>query len=60
VLETLALVEPKAGAASSVGDLEARIASAEHGFHIVITSRTHGSIPTNLWGNSYMVFMDSL
>jgi len=60
VLETLALVQPKAGSATSAGDLQARIASAEHGFHIVLTSRAPGSIPTNLWGNSYMVFMDSL
>ena len=60
VLETLALVEPKAGTASSMADLQARIASAAQGFHIVITNRAHGSIPTNLWGNSYLVFMDSL
>ena len=59
-LETLALAEPKAGTASSMADLQARIASAARGFHIVITSRAHGSIPTNLWGNSYLVFMDSL
>jgi hypothetical protein len=60
VLETLALVEPQAGSAASMTDLEARIASAASGFHIVITSRPHGSIPTHLWGSSYLVFMDSL
>lgn len=60
VLESLALVEPEAGSASSLEDMQARIASAARGFHIVITSRPRGSIPTNLWGNSYMVFMDSL
>ena len=60
VLETLALAEPKAGSAASMADLQARIASAARGFHIVITSRPHGSIPTNLWGNSYLVFMNSL
>jgi uncharacterized protein (DUF58 family) len=60
VLETLALVEPRAGSADSMGDLQARIASAAPGFHIVITSRPRGSIPTNLWGTSYLVFMDSL
>ena len=60
VLETLALVEPKLGAASTTRDLETRIATAAPGFHIIITSRAQGSIPTNLWGNSYMVFMDSL
>jgi uncharacterized protein (DUF58 family) len=63
VLETLALVEPRthdAGAAASTEDLQTRIASAAHGFHIVITSRPRGSIPTNLWGTSYLVFMDAL
>ncbi len=60
VLETLALAAPQAGAASSMGDLQARMASAAPGFHIVITNRTRGSIPTNLWTNSYLVFMDSL
>jgi uncharacterized protein (DUF58 family) len=60
VLERLALVEPKAGAASPMGDLQARLASSAPGFHIVITNRPHGSIPTNVWGNSYLVFMDSL
>ena len=60
VLETLAVVEPKTGAASSMADFEARIASAASGFHIVITSRPRGTIPTNLWGNSYLVFMNSL
>jgi len=60
VLESLALVEPKTDSASSMEDLQARIASAARGFHIVITNRAQGSIPTNLWGNSYLVFMDSL
>jgi len=60
VLESLALVEPQSNTASSIDDLQARIASAARGFHIVITNRAHGSIPTNLWGNSYLVFMDSL
>ncbi|MFZ0961291.1 MAG: DUF58 domain-containing protein [Terriglobia bacterium] len=60
VLEALAQVEPQAGPAAPVADLEARIASAARGFHIIITSRPRGSIPTHLWANSYMVFMDSL
>jgi uncharacterized protein (DUF58 family) len=60
VLENLALIEPKPDSPSAMRDLQARIASAAHGFHIVITSRPRGSIPTNLWGNSYLVFMDSL
>ena len=60
VLEGLALAEPKTLAGASMEDLLARIASAAHGFHIIITNRPRGPIPTNLWGNSYMVFMDSL
>jgi uncharacterized protein (DUF58 family) len=60
VLETLALVEPKTGTVASLGNLQARIASAAPGFHIVITSQPRGSIPTNLWGTSYLVFVDSL
>jgi len=60
VLERLALVEPVAGSDSSLSDLQARIASSESGFRIVITSQPRGSIPTNLWGSSYLVFMDQL
>ena len=60
VLESLALAEPKVNATATMEDLQARIATAAQGFHIVITNRTRGSIPTNLWGNSYLVFMDSL
>jgi len=60
VLENLALVEPEVLGAERASDLEARIASAEPGFHIILTCRPQGSIPTNLWGNSYLVFMDSL
>jgi len=60
VLEMLALIEPDAGPADSLDDLQARIAAAQRGFHIVITNRSRGSIPTNLWGSSYLVFMDSL
>ncbi len=60
VLESLALAEPKVSAKSSMEDLQSRIATAAPGFHIVITNRTRGSIPTNLWGNSYLVFTDSL
>jgi uncharacterized protein (DUF58 family) len=60
VLENLALAEPTRRSGDSIGDLEARIASAARGFHIVLTSRPHGSIPTHLWGSSYLVFMDML
>jgi uncharacterized protein (DUF58 family) len=60
VLEKLALVEPTAGSAASLETLQARIASAAQGFRIVITSQPRGRIPTNLWGSSYLVFVDSL
>lgn len=60
VLETLALVEPKTGPGATMANLQARIASAAPGFHIVITSQPRGAIPTNLWGSSYLVFVDSL
>ena len=57
-LEALALVEAKEGLDPQ--GLLARIASAERGFHIVLTSQPRGSVPTSLWGSSYMVFVDSL
>jgi uncharacterized protein (DUF58 family) len=60
VLETLALTEPKTAPAATMTNLQARIASAAPGFHIIITSQPRGLIPTNLWGSSYLVFVDSL
>jgi Protein of unknown function DUF58 len=57
-LEALALVEPREGL--NPQGLFARIASAERGFHIVLTSQPRGSVPTSLWGSSYLVFIDSL
>lgn len=57
-LEALALVEPEAGLDPQ--GLLGRIASAEPGFHIILTSQPRGSVPTSLWGSSYMVFIDSL
>jgi Protein of unknown function DUF58 len=57
-LESLALVEPKEGL--DPGGLLGRIASAERGFHIILTSQPRGSVPTSLWGSSYLVFIDSL
>jgi hypothetical protein len=59
VLEKLALAEPMTGEAS-IEDLAKRLAAASPGFHIIVTNRPQGSIPTHLWGNSYLVFMDSL
>lgn len=60
VLESLALIEPKAAPDSSADDLLARIASAQRGFNIILTSQPRGSIPTSLWTSSYLVFTDSL
>ncbi len=59
VLESLALAEPKTRD-DSMEDLQKRLASASPGFHIIVTNRAQGSIPTHLWGNSYLVFMDRL
>ncbi len=69
VLETLALIEPQVassarGPHSQLGapanDLLTRIASAPRGFNIILTSRRRGSIPTSLWGCSYIIYMDLL
>jgi uncharacterized protein (DUF58 family) len=60
VLETLALIAPRVGPAAPIDNLLARVASAAGGFHIILTSQPRGSIPTNLWGSSYLVFIDSL
>jgi uncharacterized protein (DUF58 family) len=60
VLETLALIAPRVGPAAPIDNLLARVASAARGFHIILTSQPRGSIPTNLWGSSYLVFIDSL
>jgi len=60
VLETLALIAPRVGPAAPIENLLARVASAAGGFHIILTSQPRGSIPTNLWGSSYLVFIDSL
>jgi len=60
ILESLALVEPKLGPADTQDNPLAGVASAARGFNIVVTSQPRGSIPTHLWGTSYMVFMESL
>jgi uncharacterized protein (DUF58 family) len=60
ILESLALVEPKLGPADAQDSPLARVASAARGFNIIVTSQPRGSIPTHLWGTSYMVFMESL
>ena len=60
VLETLALIAPRVGPAAPIDSLLARVASAAAGFHIILTSQPRGSVPTNLWSSSYLVFIDSL
>jgi hypothetical protein len=60
ILENLALVEPQVGPRASSENLLAWVASAARGFHIILTSQPRGSIPTHLWGSSYLIFMDSL
>jgi uncharacterized protein (DUF58 family) len=57
-LEALALIEPIIGA--SAPSLLSAIASAPRAFNIIITAQPRGSIPTSLWGSSYLIFMDSL
>jgi uncharacterized protein (DUF58 family) len=59
-LEALALVEPRTGILDPRDNPLARVASAARGFNIIVTSQPRGSIPTHLWGTSYLVFMDAL
>ncbi len=58
-LERLALVGPTIGR-DQAGSLLARVGSATGGFNIILTCQPRGSIPTSLWGTSYMIFVDSL
>ena len=60
VLENLALVEPQTKGLAPIDSLLTRVTSAAHGFRIILTSQPRGSIPTNLWGSSYLIFIDSL
>lgn len=59
-LEALALVEPRTGIPDPRDNPLARVGLVARGFNIIVTSQPHGSIPTHLWGSSYLVFMDSL
>jgi uncharacterized protein (DUF58 family) len=58
VLEALALVEPIIGV--SAPSLLSAVASAPRAFNIILTAQPRGSIPTSLWGCSYLIFIDSL
>jgi uncharacterized protein (DUF58 family) len=59
-LEALALVEPRTGLADPRHHRLDRVATAARGFNIIVTAQPRGSVPTHLWGTSYLVFMDSL
>ena len=63
VLETLALIEPRIDSPAPRApsqDLLSQVAAAPGAFNIILTSQPRGSIPTNLWGCSYIIFFDSL
>jgi uncharacterized protein (DUF58 family) len=57
-LEALALIEPILGTSSP--SLLSAIAAEPRAFNIIVTAQPRGSIPTSLWGSSYLVFIDSL
>ncbi len=59
-LEALALVEPRTGIPDPRDNPLARVGSVARGFNIIVTSQPRGSIPTHLWGSSYLVFVESL
>jgi len=58
ILEALALIAPRVGVSSP--SVLSAVSSAPGAYKIIITAQPHGSIPTNLWGSSYLVFIDSL
>ena len=60
ILEKLAVIEPARDETEKQSDLLTRLAGRSHGFNIIFTARPRGSVPTSLWGSSYLIFMDSL
>ena len=62
MLERLAVVEPRGDGAAKKkdADLLARLAGETHGFNIIFTAQPRGSVPTSLWGTSYLIFIDAL
>ncbi len=52
--------EPQFGTSAAADNLLTRIASDGRTFNIILTSQPRGSIPTSLWGCSYIIFMNSL
>ncbi len=55
ILRYLAFVEP-----APQGVLLARLPGEEDVFKIILTAAPHGSIPTNLWASSYLIFHQEL
>jgi uncharacterized protein (DUF58 family) len=51
-LRFLALVKPESG------DSVLKSLPATQDYNLVITAQAHGSVPTELWSSSYIVFMD--
>jgi len=60
ILEHLAVIEPRRGPAAQSAELLTRVASGARAFNIILTAQPRGSIPTNLWASSYLVFIDAL
>jgi uncharacterized protein (DUF58 family) len=55
-LKYLAVVEPEK--LHSVGKLDIEQLTSGGAYNLVITARQRGSIPTQLWNNSYFIFLD--
>jgi uncharacterized protein (DUF58 family) len=61
ILEALALAEPQVGPAPpGAPGLLKRLSASPSGFNIILTCQPRGSVPTWLWGSSYLVFIDAL
>jgi Protein of unknown function DUF58 len=60
VLERLALMQPGVSAALPERPLWSSPSLAAQGFRVILTCQPRGTIPTEQWGSSYFVFMDSL
>ena len=65
-LGCLAVIQPSAGGEGLAADQDTSVPnglsglnpSATDSFHIVVTGRAHGSLPTSLWNSSYFLFME--
>ncbi len=56
VLRHLALVQPAAPAPDQ--DLLSQLAASPDSYKIVVTSQSHGSIPSDIWNTAYVVFAE--